>query len=220
MCYFRFFYSRMAAVKVNHPKFGFRQDSPFTTEQSTFIILKYGEVKNTTLVRRFFRMKFFPKNPKQVPQNVKFQRVIDRFLRTASVRQSTPAGLPPTPAEDIQAVKDFFQRNPKAHLRAAMVELNLPIGKIWMILRKNLKFKPYRPHTSQMLSPANMESRLAASNFFLTFSEDQLEKVLWSDEKWFVLHQAPNRKNDVIWGPQNTRNVGGCKKAHQAKVMA
>ena len=87
-------------------------------------------------------------------------------------------------------------------------------------MRKNLKYRPYKPHTAQVLSPANMESRLAASNFFLTFTERQLEKDIWSDEKWFVLHQAPNSKKCVLWGPANTRNVVACKKAHQAKVMA
>ena len=41
-----------------------------------------------------------------------------------------------------------------------------------------------------------------------------------NNEQWFVLNQAPNRKNDVVWGPENTRNVVACKKAHGAKVMA
>ena len=65
-----------------------------------------------------------------------------------------------------------------------------------------------------------MEAGLAACNFWLTLSEEQFEKIICSDEKWFVLHQSPNRKNDVFWGPQSTENVVACKKAHGAKVMA
>ena len=33
-------------------------------------------------------------------------------------------------------------------------------------------------------------------------------------------NRAPNRKNDVFWGPEGTENVVACKKAHGAKVMA
>ena len=65
-----------------------------------------------------------------------------------------------------------------------------------------------------------MESRLAACNFWLTFAEEQFERILWSDEKWFVLEQAPSGKNDVFWAPMNPNVVVPCKKAHGAKAMA
>ena len=201
-------------------KHSLRKDSPFAKEQATFIILKYGEVRNTTVVRRAFKKHFHPKNPRAVPQNTVFQRLIDRFLNQGSVIQKTPEGLPPHSEDEIHAVKMFFERDPKAHIRKAVVELAMPYGKVWKILRKDLKFKPFRPHLSQILSPANIEVRVAGSIFLLSFTEDQFERILWSDEKWFVLDQAPNRKNGVIWGPQNTRNVVPCKKAHGQKVMA
>ena len=34
-----------------------------------------------------------------------------------------------------------------------------------------------------------------------------------------MVHQAPNWKNNVTWGPENTQNVVDCKKAKVAKVM-
>ena len=67
-------------------KFSFRSDSPFSAEWSTFIILKYGELKSTAAVRRAFGIKFRPQNPRKVPQQVQFQRVIDNFIKTAPVR--------------------------------------------------------------------------------------------------------------------------------------
>ena len=60
--------------------------------------------------------------------------------------------------------------------------LGISFGQIWTILRKKLKFRAYRPHLAQVLSPDNMMSRLAACNFWLTFTEEQLERILWSDE--------------------------------------
>ena len=78
-------------------KFSFRSDSPFSADQSIFIILKYGELKSTAAVRRAFGTKFHPKNPRKVPQQVHFQRVIDNFIKTANVCPQVPAGALPTP---------------------------------------------------------------------------------------------------------------------------
>ena len=48
-------------------------------------------------LRRAFGTKFHPKNPRKVPQQVQFQRVIDNFIKTANVRPQVPAGALPTP---------------------------------------------------------------------------------------------------------------------------
>ena len=209
--------SRMAPASS---KFAFRKNSTFTVEQTTFIILKFGELKNITLVRRAFGTKFFPKKPYLLAKRFQFQRVIDRFLKTASASPNVHPGSNPTSQQSIQVVKDFFDRNPKAHIRQAVEELDMSFCSVWTILRKKLKFRPHRPHLAQMLSPANMQSRLKACNNWLTFTTQQFERILWSYEKWFVLNQAPNRKNDVVWSPHNTREVVQCKKAHGKKVMA
>ena len=68
-------------------KHSLRKDSPFSKEQATFIILKYEEVRNTTLVRRAFKKQFHQKNPRGVPKNTVFQRLIDMFLNQGSVIQ-------------------------------------------------------------------------------------------------------------------------------------
>lgn len=185
-------------------KLCFRKDSTFSEEESKFIILKYGEVKCSAAVRRAFGTKFFPKKN---PQQVQFRRVIDRFLESASVRPMVPTGFAPTSDESVQQVRDFFLLNPKAHIREAAARLGMSYSTVWKILRKILKWRAYTPHLAQVLSPTNMESRLAACNFWLTFTEEQFERILWSDEKWFVLHQAPNRKNDVRWGPADPNQV-------------
>ena len=74
-------------------KFSFWSDSPFSAEQSTFIIFKYRELKSTAGVRRVFGTKFHPKNQRKVSQQVQFQRVIDNFIKTASLCPQAPAIL-------------------------------------------------------------------------------------------------------------------------------
>ena len=73
-------------------KFEFRKDTPFSVDQCTFITFKYGEVQNTSQVRRAFGTKFLPNNPRKVPKNVQFQRVIDRFQKTASPMSKVSKG--------------------------------------------------------------------------------------------------------------------------------
>ena len=76
------------------PKFSFRTDSPFDAQQSAFIILKYGELKNVALlVRRAFGTKFYPRHPRMLPHRGQFKRVIDQFLESGSVRPTVPVGI-------------------------------------------------------------------------------------------------------------------------------
>ena len=93
-------------------------------------------------------------------------------------------------------------------------------GNIWNILKETFRFKAWTPKLTQELTPGNMESRLAASTFWLTFTDKQFERILFSDEKSFILNQSPNKKNDVCWGPVNPNYVVPFKKAHEAKIIA
>ena len=65
-----------------------------------------------------------------------------------------------------------------------------------------------------------MDSRLADCTFWLTFADDWFQRVIWSDEKWFVLKQSPNKQISRYWAPSNPHTVIECKKAHGEKVMA
>ena len=78
-----------------HQKFRFRKDSHFSVEQSLFIILNYGELKCTAAVKRSFGTNIYRKNPRKILNHKAFQRVIDRFLASASVRTAVPPSLPP-----------------------------------------------------------------------------------------------------------------------------
>ena len=103
-------------------KFQFRKNSTFSVEESTFIIFQYGKLKHTAAVRRAFATKFYPKHPRKVPSQNVFQRVIQRFLASASVRPSISAGPTLMSEEKVQRVRELFEKNPKAHIREAVNE--------------------------------------------------------------------------------------------------
>lgn len=117
-------------------------------------------------------------------------------------------------------MKNFFTENDRSHIREASDRLNLSMGTVWKVLRKNLKWKAFKPHKVQVLSPANKLARKSACEFWLTFPESWFERVIWTDEKWFVLRSPPHSQNDRYWAPANQHEVVECNKAHGEKIMA
>lgn len=86
--------------------------------------------------------------------------------------------------------------------------------------QENLKWTAYKHNPTQILSPANKQSRLVACNFWL--EEDWFHRVIWSDEKWFALHHAPKQtKNNRYWAPAaSLHTLIESKKAYREKVMS
>ena len=96
--------------------------------------------------------------------------------------------------------------------------MNFSVGTVWNVLRKKLIWKAYKPHKSQVLSPANKLARKTACEFWLSFDESWFERIIWTDEKLFVLRS--HSQNDRYWAPANPHEVVECKKAHGGKIMA
>ena len=195
--------------------------SPFTKVQIPWIIYKMGELNNIKLDQRAFRLKFHPKNPREVPNYMAFKRLVERFESSGGqTRPKSPPGLVTTSEESILLVKNFFTENKEAHIREASRVLKISRGQIWRILRQNLNWKAYRPHSCQVLSPNHMQVRLTCAEWFLSKDKDFFSrKVVWGDEKYFVLKASPNSQNDRFWAPENPYRVVPCKDQSQAKAM-
>ena len=49
-----------------------------------------------------------------------------------------------------------------------------------------------------------MQVRLTCADWFLTKDKNFFSrKVVWGDEKYFVLKASPNSQNDRFWAPEN-----------------
>lgn len=197
-----------------------RRNQAFSKEHLSFIVRKFGQGITPIQIRRAFRNDYYPRNPSKVPGIKEFIRVIERLKKRGSAEPRKGGGKAPTGLDKVQQVKQFFEKNGDAHIPEASTRLGMSTGAVWNVLRKQLKWKSYRLHKVQCLSPVNKQSRLSACQFWLTFPEKWFERVIWSDEKWFVLNQAPNSHNDRYWAPAHQHKLVECKKAHGAKVMA
>ena len=151
--------------------------SPFTKEQVSWTILKYGEVRNIKKVQRAFRLRFCPQRPKDTPNYMAFKRLVDRFETDGGqTRPKTPPGKATVTQQDIEAVEQFFTMNKKAHLREAARELGMSKTKVWKILRKDMKWRAYKPHTSHILTKAQMKARLECSEWFSPTTKTSLPR--------------------------------------------
>ena len=107
-------------------------------------------------------------------------------------------------------------------MKEAVKELGLSFSSVWRILCLDLKWKPYKLHMMNRLTPDNREKRETFCHFILSRLDvdGYLQKVIWTDEKFFVLHPAPNRQNVRIWAPFDPMETVSCRYQGDSKVMA
>ena len=70
-------------------------------------------------------------------------------------------------------------------------------------MRKELKLKPYKIQTCQVLTNLNKIKRVAFSEKFLTCVKNDksfLDRVIFSDEAYFSLIGLVNKQNTRFWG--------------------
>ena len=107
--------------------------SSLTDDQSRFIVLKFGELKSPSEIRRAFRQKYFPSNSRQVPHIREFHRLFKILENHGTVQHLPITGKRPATVDDVERVKQFFENSPKASIRSAINELQISYGRIWKI---------------------------------------------------------------------------------------
>ena len=79
----------------------------------------------------------------------------------------------------------------------------------------------YRFHVVQTFKEEYKAQRRSFCKWLGEQPSDFFERSVWTDEKFFVLHQKPNRKNDGTWSEERPHQI--CKSNigtnNNAKVM-
>ena len=82
-----------------------------------------------------------------------------------------------------------------------------------------MKAKFYRVNPVQKLSDDHKQQRRHFCEWLLTQDEDFVQRVIWTDEKLFVLHQKPYRKNGGKGSRQNPHEFIESNDRNDQKVM-
>lgn len=90
----------------------------------------------------------------------------------------------------------------------------------WRILRKRLKWYPYKPHKVVDLTDEHRAGRKEFCEWMASQPEGFATNVIWSDEKWFQLQAPPNVQNERYWYPHDPEVEAECRVQGGHKVMA
>lgn len=183
----------------------------YSVTEKVFIIQSYYKLNNDKfLVRKKFKRKY----SNIAPSNLQITRLITKFELTGSVLR-TPSINTRRPSGNVNLIDSHFQQNPNSSVRTAAQALHVSSATIHTVLRKNLKYKPYKTQTRQLLSANATVKRLHFAN---TLDIEILDKVWFTDESYFYLNPKAN-KNEVFWS--KTKPIGNFvqKPAHSAKVL-
>ena len=97
-----------------------------------------------------------------------------KFMETGTVFDTRRSGRPRTSEENIERVRQAFQRFPMKFIRTAARKLELPRSTVHKVLHKNLRLYAYKMQMLQALQPNDMPRRNEfAVNMLQQISEDE-----------------------------------------------
>ena len=115
----------------------------FSEAQQSAIVLKFGELKSPTLVRRWFK-KQYPHIPhRDVPHVKVFMRVLERFQATNTTHHAKGTGRPTVRTEElIETVRGLILNDCSISISeiALQVEVTSDVGTEARFARSNLYF--------------------------------------------------------------------------------
>ena len=157
-------------------------------------------------LREYRRLKGLRKGPMTIAG---LRKMVLRFENSGTLQVLPGRGHKPIRNEELHAVATAIE-DPTAgpsSARAISRQLDMPYSTVWKILRKLLKFYPYKISRTQQLLQGDAETRLHFSLTFLARMEVEESwpwNILWSDEAHFHLNGTVNTHNCRIWASENS----------------
>ena len=113
----------------------------YNKEQRLFMVKKYYDLKNYTLVRQAWHSHF--KNVR-APHLTTIKSTIKRHDNTGSVASLPPLRARPEKREDAKnELQVMFQDDPSLSIRKASANSGINYGMVQSILKEDLLLKPY-----------------------------------------------------------------------------
>ena len=125
-------------------------------------------------------------------------------MKTGTVFDTRRSKRPRTSEENIERVRQVFQRSPIKSIRTIARQLELSRSTVHKVLHKNLRLYAYKVQMLQALQPNDMPRRKEfAMNILQRISEDEafLKRICLSDEKTFHVSGKLNKHNVRIGKP-------------------
>jgi hypothetical protein len=177
-----------------------------TVEERVFILESY--LKTMSYVH--CRQSFFEKFRRQAPVKSAIAKMIKKFRETDSLldknRNRQKSVLTPGLLHNIQMA---IIRSPHKSLRKLSAQMGISLGSAHTVVRKMLKFYPYRMQVFQELIPGDYAKRDDYCRWFKNLIRGNigvLDQVFFTDEAWFHLSGYVNSQNYQTWRIENPYN--------------
>jgi hypothetical protein len=169
--------------------------------KKAFCVLDYHVNQSVISVQRHFRTRF----NEDPPSNQSIRKWYLNFKRNGCICKKKSTGRPSVSNEVVEQVRESFTRSPQKSTVKCSRELGIPQPTVWKILRKRIKFKPYKLQLLQALKQNDKVERLSFCESMQVLIEDEnfLQRMVFSDEATFHLCGKVNRHNVRIWGSEN-----------------
>lgn len=193
----------------------------FSEDEKKWIVKEFARTTSTAAVRRAFFVYFKIKGrPTLKYKPFMFTRVRDHFENFGSVHRRKPQAMMTKRTEAaVDEVKNFLQENPTCSLRKAAQRISPSKTTMWRIVRHDLKKRFYHYTSVQPLTDAHKAQRRIFCQWILEQPSELVERIVWTDEKFFCLHQKPHRRNDGIWSDENPHKICETNDRNDVKVM-
>ena len=178
-----------------------------TAEERNQVAFKYERCNSVIEVQRWWRKTHGNHT------NLNYRTIRnchERLLHTGSSanRKRQPKTNKSKRAENIDTIREILNESPEKSVRQLKRECELDVSEstIFKIVKKELKFRPWKPHYVQKLEYDDNARRLMYANHMDTWLNEEpalLENILWSDEAVFCVGGFVNRKNCHYWSDVN-----------------
>ena len=126
-----------------------------TPQEKAQCVSWFIETKSHVQIQRKYRSKY-GRDPSSRPSIRLWHK---KFMETGTVFDTRRSGRPKTSEENIERVRQAFQRSFIKSIRTAARQLELPRSTVHKILHKNLRLYAYKVQMLQALQPNDMPRR-------------------------------------------------------------
>ena len=134
-----------------------------TPQEKAQCVSWFIETKSDVQTRQNYRSKY----GRDPPSRPSIRLWHKKSMETGTVFDTRRGGRPRASEENIERVRQAFQRSPMKSIRTAYKKLELPRSTVHKVLHKNLRLHAYKVQMLQALQPNDMPRRCFLQMFLV-----------------------------------------------------
>ena len=170
----------------------------YDLKKSIFLVKKFYEFKNITLVQRAYKAEY---KEKIASGNKVIENIVSNFEKNGSVTSSYPKTRKSSgKREDAKKqIESMIAEFPNLSIRKMSSASSVSTTLVFHILHDDLHLKPYKYHDWHKLEVHDYDKRLEFAQWFLKLPLKAKFFFICTDEAYFYLTIPINKQNNRLW---------------------